>query len=468
MVWIVIGQVSIIGQTFRATPVSYRDQQLTAAFKSYQVYELPITEINKYVHKHSFAVSIKLVMGNEVFDWTLYENTILSPEARGTTKRDGSYVPLDFNRACRTYIGYSIKTNVEARFTISEKNFIAMIPDGENLTFVQPIRYFDRNANPNLVVLFKNSDIVSLPFGQCATPHKKKQDQRTNPQADPKNNSPYSNPRTFSCRELQVSFATDNQMWQEYEDVDLLLDFNLTVLNVAEPFFDDFDLDFIVDDFFMVTDPANAANPWGQETDVNDLIDDFGDWADSYFSSDDIGHLWSNHDLHNDGDYGTIGRAYIGGTCGDIGIYQWAVLERFSATNFYDLALLQAHEYGHLLDAEHAPGTGTIMEPSLDLVEASIWHQANIDEMNDFMEDEDCIQSCIQCPLALTVIDYISWGDWKYSTLYNLHSTAVIDSLADVIFQSEGYVKLSPGFSASSLQPSSANGTFVAKIAGCE
>ena len=203
-------------------------------------------------------------------------------------------------------------------------------------------------------------------------------------------------------------------------------------------------------------------------TDVEELQTDFGDWAGAYFSTQDIGHLWSGFDLHDGENYNVIGNASIGGTCGDIGIYQWTVLERFSATDFYNLALLQAHEYGHLLDADHEENTGTIMEPSLNLVESATWAQANIDEMFDFIEDEACIQSCIQCPLSYTIADYISWGDWKYSSVLNVNSTAVIDSVADVIFQSEGFVKLTPGFSASSLQPASSGGTFVAKIAGCE
>jgi hypothetical protein len=457
-------------QVFRGHEVNYRDQKLSDMFRSYQVYTFPIADLHTYVHQEHRAqpgTPVQFLMGHRTFEWTLYEHTILSPDAKGITLRDGQYVELPFDRQCRTFIGYRDDVAEEARMTITAENFMALIPDGKSKIFIQPLYHFNKSADRNLVVLYTEGDLKPIQNASCGASPKLQTNPTLQSQPNSKHTSSQSRARTFSCRELQVSFATDNQMWQEYEDVELLLDFNLTALNIMEPFFDDFDLDFWVEEFFMVTDPANAANPWGTATDVDDLISDFGDWAGDYFSSQDIGHLWTNHDLHDGENYNAIGYASVGGACGDIGIYQWAILERFSA-NFYPLALLQAHEYGHLLDADHEPNTGTIMEPSLDLVESATWAQANIDEMLSFMEDESCIQTCVHCLLSYQIMDYISWGDWKYSAVLNINSTAVIDSVADVIFQSEGFVKLTPGFSASSVQPSSAGGTFVARIAGCE
>jgi hypothetical protein len=257
-------------------------------------------------------------------------------------------------------------------------------------------------------------------------------------------------------------------MFEEYDSAEAILDFNLTVLNFVEPFYNDFDLDFWVQDFFIVTSTNYLDTPWGPELEAPLLLENFGDWADDYFGDQDIGHLWTNGDIWNDEGSGVIGRAWIGGACGDIGITPWSILERFSANDFYTLALLQAHEYGHTLDADHEPGTGTIMEPNLGDVESASWAPANIDEMNSFIEDETCIQSCIQCPSMYNIIDYIGWGDWRYSAIGYITSSAVIDSLADVRFQANSFITLTPGFTATSHQPSSGGSTFEAKIAGCE
>ncbi|HQW03614.1 MAG TPA: M12 family metallo-peptidase, partial [Saprospiraceae bacterium] len=451
----------IFAQTFRGTPVRYSDQALSEVLKNYQVYELPAANINEYVHTRQFAIPLTLEMGSQVFQWTLYENHILNPEAKGTTMKDGSIVPLQFNRDCRTFVGYNHDLSVDARFTIRDKTFVALMPDGEDTYIIQPVSQWTREAAENKFVMYRLSDLIAVQPGLCHVSKKEIQSETHPEPSDTIRNKSRGSHRTFSCLELQVSFATDNQMWQDYEDVDLILDFNLTVMNVMEPFYDDFDLDFWVAEFFIVTDPANSSTPWGNATEVDDLRPDFGDWAGAYFSTQDIGHLWTTNDLHSSGDYGVIGNANIGGTCGDVGIYQWAVLERFTANEFYMLALLQAHEYGHLLDADHEENTGTIMEPSINLVESATWAQANIDEMFDFIEDEACIQSCVQCPLSYTIIDSISWGDWKYSTVLHLNSSAGIDGEADVIFQSEGFVKLTPGFRATSLLEPSDGATFV-------
>lgn len=43
-----------IAQTFKGTPVRYRDDQdLDSALKSYETFELPVSEINKYIHAHT-------------------------------------------------------------------------------------------------------------------------------------------------------------------------------------------------------------------------------------------------------------------------------------------------------------------------------------------------------------------------------------------------------------------------------
>ena len=465
---LILSSQHIIAQTFRGTPVRYSDQALAAVLKNYQVYELPAADIDAYVHTRQFAIPITLEMGSTVFHWTLYENNILSPDAKGTTMKNGGIVPLEFDRLCRTFVGYNQDQSVDARFTIRDETFVALMPDGDDTYIIQPVSQLTRQAADNKLVMYRLSDMIATPPGLCHASKKEIHSESYPEPADTMKSVKRSSQRTFSCLELQVSFATDNQMWQDYEDVDLILDFNLTVMNVMEPFYDDFDLDFWVAEFFMVTDPANSSTPWGDATEVDDLMFDFGDWAGAYFSTQDIGHLWTSNDLHDDDNYGVVGYAGVGGACGDVGLYQWTILERFSANDFYTLAILQAHEYGHLLDADHEENTGTIMEPSLNLVESATWAQANIDEMFDFIEDEACIQSCVQCPLSYTIIDSISWGDWKYSTVLNLNSSAGINGEADVIFQSEGFVKLTPGFNASSLQPSSGGGTFVAKIAGCE
>ena len=459
--------LNLNGQIFTGIPVSLRDNELAKSFTKVDIYRLNAEEISDYSQRKANGSSMTFVFGNERYEWKVYEHDLMRPESRVTTMKDGEKTGIDFDRSCRTFIGFRDDRAESARFTISGNYFAAMIPSKNTIVYIQPLHDFVIESDPDLFVLYTPGDLIMPKRAMCKDPLPRKIEKRKD-KMDEYSGMQRSHSRTFNCRELQVTIANDSEMHEDFGAVVDEINFNLTVLLFMEPYYDDFDLDFWVEEIFCVTSNNTADNPWGTATEVDDLQSDFGDWAYDHFDSEDIGNLWTTHDLHDDDDYGTIGYASIGGACSDIGIYPWAVLENFNSNNFYLLSILQAHEYGHLLDADHEPGTGTIMEPSLGDIESPSWAEANIEEMLSFMEDESCIQSCVRCPIYYNIIDYIGWGDWKYSAQDHINSTARIDSVADVIYQAINYVKLTPGFDASAVQPSSGGGTFIARIEGCE
>lgn len=454
-------------QVFRATKISDRSAGLLKTFKHAEVFRLKSEAIDSYKRNTKNGSPVTLIFGDEVINWKLYEHDMMRTESRVTTMENGKKVNLPFDKSCKTFIGYRNDMEKSARFIISGQNFAAMIPRGNTYMFIQPLHDFIKGSEPDLFVLYYPADLLAVPGATCSIIPEKV---RTDPGQENEifKQNPQRSQRTYNCRELQVTIANDSRMHMHFGTVADEINFNLTVLFFMEPYYDDFDLDFWVEEIFSVTSNSNSDNPWGPSTEVDELQVAFGDWAYNGFGSEDIGNLWTTGDLHDDDDYGTVGYASVGGACSDIGLYPWAILEDFNSTNFYLLSILQAHEYGHLLDADHEPGTGTIMEPSLAAVETTSWAQANIDEMFSFMADETCIQSCVHCPVFYNIIDYIGWGDWHYSALDHISSSAVIDSFADVVFQANNYIKFMPGFNASAIRPSTANGTFIAKIDGCE
>lgn len=423
--------------------------------------------ITDYVKRSENGVELNLVFENQSFEWKLYENNMVRPETTVRTMRNGKYEDIPFDHSCRTYIGYRDDMEKDARFTISTNNFAAKIPSGDSYVLIQSLSDFVQTDDPSLFILYRPEDLIRSDHSKCNVISAPKPDIAHEEPVEKKDHHDTGN-RTYSCRELEVTLATDWLMFGQYSNEDDIIDFNLTVMNFMEPYFDDFDLDFWVRQFFIVTEFDSDANPWGDALEVDDLLADFGDWAYGNFSTEDIGHLWTTGNLHDSGDQGTIGYASVGGACDDIGLYPWALLENFDENDFYRLSILQAHEYGHLLDADHEEGSGTIMENNLGNVDCTCWDPDNIEEMIDFMEDETCIESCNQCPTTYNIIDYIGWGDWRYSAQQHINSKAIINGSADVVCQANDYVKLNPGFKASSRDPSSSGSTFIAKIAGCE
>ena len=275
-----------IGQTFKAFPV---ESQNLAGLKSHRVFRINLAEIKNYISENPQNAPCKFIMDDQVFEWTLFENQMLKPDARGTTMRDGKYEELDFDRSCRTFIGYKPGSVEEARFTITKNNFIAMMPENGERVIIQSLHYFSENAGRELVVLYRESDVIRQEMGHCGVPSILTETKVAPSLEHAKKSPPSGGNRTYGCLELEVAFATDHRMFIDMGSAEDILDFNLTVLNFVEPFYDDFDLDFWVQDFFIVTSSNGDDTPWGLELDAGPLLDDFGDWADDYFGDQDIG-----------------------------------------------------------------------------------------------------------------------------------------------------------------------------------
>ncbi len=460
-----LGSFAMYAQVFTGTPVQVRDQQLNEYFTTCEVFALDGRSFHQRITRDNSPDRIELHLGDKRFSWYVEENNMLRPETRGTTMSNGEYVPLPFDRSCITYKAISTPTGEESRLTITPTMIVGMLMEKEEVYVLQPVNHFLRNADPDWLVLFKPEDLISSAQGTCKTPHV------TFDIANPYKNATESSPpakgsqRTFSCIEMEVAFCTDSRMYVDFNlDTDSMLVYNLTVMNIMEPKYDDFDIDFWVNEFFMVTSESVDDNPWGISLEVDELSSAFQDWANAYFGIADIGHLWTGGDLHYDNeDYGVAGFA-PGIICDET----YALLECMDPSNFTFNSRLMAHEYGHLFDAEHAEGTGVIMEPNINDITCDCWSVNNLEDMEDCIESASCLVSCVQCPLWYTIMDYIGWGDWRYSSLLYINSTAKIDEEADVIFQSEGHVNLLPGFSATSLLEPADGATFVAKIAPCE
>ena len=448
-------------QIFRCEAVTGRNAGLSA-LKKYDVVRIPFTDISSYVKGRANGSSITLVLEGKHHEWKIYEDNLLAPDFKAHKIENGKIVKVDVEKSCRTYVGYRNDSGEEARFTITPRTFTAMMPyENENI-YIQQLKDFNKNAENDLFVVYNAADAIDEVPHLCSV---KKRTHHEGAEPLPHDSTRIKRSRSYTCLELEVTMASDWSIEQEFDSLEAILDFQLTVLHhVEHHYLSDFDLDFRVQDYYSGT---SYPSPWGDDEDVDELLPGFGDWAYAHFNTEDIGHLWTTLDLHDGDDYGTIGYASVGGACSDIGLYPWALLERYTPV-ISNLALLQSHEYGHLLDADHEPGSGTIMEPSLNDVTCACWDPDNIEEMWDFIEDETCIVTCVRCPFTYNVIDNIAWGNWKYSSQFSTSSTGYFFHEADVILQSEGYVRLLPGFRATSLSPSSGGATLIARVDPCE
>lgn len=466
-----LGLMSIqtsLSQIFEGKPVSTRSNIAQSSFKSFEAYELPMQAIADYANAQGYGSYLTIKLGRKTFKWELVPNNLLDKEVNVTTIVNGEYKPLSFDKSLRTYIGINQNGHRTDRMTITPRMLhIATTFDGLAIE-ISSLKSLDPSSNPNVVLVYRQDDILApdLPF--CTIKDQKKMLEQH--KLEEKNNRSQS---ILSCREIEIGFATDSRFYVAFnQDVEAILDYNLTILSLTEELFDQFNMDFIVKEIFILTSTNVLNNPWGTTLEVDDLQSDFYDWADIHLHTD-VGHLWTTGDLYDyelisGTNYDAVGYASYGGACDDIGLYNYCLLEKHPSINStFLLNILQTHEYGHLFDAGHTPGTNTIMEPSLSNSQQAIWANESIDEIEDFIVDESCLASCNQCPQFYFIQDYIISGNWNYTSLLETKGNGQVSGNANVTFQSALKVVLKPGFKASSLLPNSQSMFFRAQIAPC-
>ena len=459
-----------LGQFFEGKPVNTRSALVYSSLKNFEAYELPVKEMADYVNAKTYGANLTIKLGRNTFKWELIPNNLLADQVKATTMVNGKYVPLDFDHKVRTFVGINQSNHHMDRLTITPRMIhISTAANGLSVE-ISSLRSLDPASHPNVVLFYHQDDILLPDFPFCSA---KKQQREFEQKTKKEINIGGNRQSMLSCREIEVGFATDSRFYDSFnQDVEAILDYNLTVLSLTEELFDQFSMDFIVKEFFVLTSTNVANNPWGTTLEVDDLLGDFYSWADIHLHTD-VGHLWTTGDLYDyevisGTDTNVVGYASVGGACDGFGLYNYCLLEKHPQINTaFMQKMLQTHEYGHLFDATHSPSTNTIMEPNLSSSLSPIWANNNAAEISSFIVDESCLSSCNQCPLYYNIQDYIISGSWNYTSLLETKGNGKVSGNANVTFQSTTKVVLKPGFKASSLIPNSQNMFFHALIGPC-
>ena len=188
------------------------------------------------------------------------------------------------------------------------------------------------------------------------------------------------------CYSVEVAFASDFALFQEFGSVAAVETWVLGILNnVQSNFDDDFadEIQFQLVGQFVST--CSTCDPWTSANNAETLLNSFGDWANTGgFGFDfDLAGLWTNRDIFttNSGS-GVIGVAWPGSLCTSL---KYTVLENFSS-NAGALRTLVAHEFGHNFSASHdAPGNNSIMAPSLTVT--NNWSDQSFNQISNYIDN---------------------------------------------------------------------------------
>jgi len=371
-----------------AEAVNFRNAELDKSFSTYQVYQMDmkqIFELSKTGNRFHFTLRLE---GQHSWALQLDYHDLRGPNYREVALTDQGPKVLP-RRPNITFRGVQGSESELVRFTITPEYVLGMIEDDGDTWFVEPLNRVVPGTRTDYYFVYRAADVLTDPTVECTFTAAKEQGKH---EEEHHHNKPSEDVEKMACWEVEMATAGDFLMFEKYGSVQAVNDFIITVTNLMEPLYDDFNLDYLIVDQFVPT--SAVANPWTTSDEAFDILDDFSAWAPVNFLTHDVGQIWTDRDIQGcggSGNFGLIGCAQvIGGICG---AERYNVCEDFSNSNNC-LRVLSAHELGHLWDGTHGESeAGTIMSPSIQCG-ATAWADGNITRIQDHIDSRGCLSTC--------------------------------------------------------------------------
>ena len=361
----------LVGQNFKGTKSFdfHNSTALNEQFKNFEVFELDAKSIDGHFLASKETIDFNLTFSKRLnWNFEMVPNNIKGPNyAIKISSELGEYSIA--SPKVITFKGHDVN-GAKARFTINDDFFYGLIEDGDSTYFIEPLHYFEPEADKNLFVIYEFDEVVKLEGKTCGAHdfvNKKKEidNQISIPDEDLEGK--------LVCYDVDVRLAADWSMNTKHGGITPTENHIIGVLNnVATNYDDEFanELILIVGSTFIST--CSTCDPWTTSTNASTLLNSFTSWGqgNGFGTTDfEVATLWTDRNLNGS----TIGIAWVGAVCTNS---KYNVCQDFTS-NAANLRVLQAHEIGHNFDANHdAGGSPFIMAPSVNT--STIWSTASI------------------------------------------------------------------------------------------
>lgn len=289
------------------------------------------------------------------------------------------------------FLGGTTKGGGQINLTIAENFAMGFIDEGGVRTYIQPLRYFDKNAEPSAHVVYKEADIKNdhahHSCGHSLVPEKLQI-----------NDKQLSKASSQGCSVMDIGIANAHDMLQKYGSTQEVLNHNAALLSMCQS---DYRSEFTKNiEFKFVTHyiAASAAqDPFSKNRTSNDaglLLPAFRDWAGTDFfgypdglnggfeAEFDIAVMWTARDLTQSGN-NIIGLAYTPGWFSTLEDYTPAISR---------LRTLMSHETGHNFSAAHDSDGSFIMSPSS--TGSDVWSSVSVNKISNYINALDFMDEC--------------------------------------------------------------------------
>ncbi len=379
---------------------------LAKEFKAYDIFQLDTRAIHQFVQSEGSDINLSLKFGKK-YDWKL----LLEPKdirsedytVEIQTENGREILPKRPNMTYRGYLDDAQGGKVG--LTINEEHFAGTVKKGDELYFIEPLRYLVKDANPELYIVYAVSDVIPHEGLTCGADEliEKLQEKHHDHKGHDHKGHDHAE-ETLSavglCLEVDLAIASDWLMYQDYnQSTTQVEDHNITVMNnVGTNYDDEFDdeIVFVIVTQFIST--CSTCDPWTSSTAAGTLLGSFRNWGNGggFGVQFDLGQLWTDRNLNGP----TIGIAYVSGLCTN---NRYHVCQDFT-TNQQQLRVLTAHEIGHNFSSLHDNSGGFIMSPSVNT--STVWSAQSQNSVNNLvatrLNQGGCFSECVvaQPPIA--------------------------------------------------------------------
>ncbi len=383
-------------QSFNASMAAHSSPALAQQFSEYQVFQLDAKLLDEYV-KSNLTAPAELQIGSHQWRLSLSHSRIISDNYSLRVQSDQSIVTT-YPKRNIAFKGYELNSGGNLRLTINGEFLYGYVEEGSERYYIEPLWYYEPNAERDLFVLYPESAAAPLAPDACGMTEAQMELEHL--EETVKGNDA----ENSACYALEIAIASDNSMLDKYGSVTDVENHNIGVLNdVQGDYTGNFihDIEYVIVTQFVVT----GSDPWTNSTDAGTLLSSFRTWGNAgNFGVDfDNGELWTNRNF----DGGTVGIAYLNGICNS---NKYHCLQDYSS-NGNNLRVLTSHELGHNWSSGHdqnCPPPNYIMCPSVSA--GTSWSDQSTDAINNYIQikiNSGCLQTCGPPPPPL-VADF-SW-----------------------------------------------------------
>ena len=384
---------SAFSQTLQITGkpvVGISGAMLQSHFSQYQIYAIDTRQILSELPTDNTAETFEISLeGVPAFSGKMTPSTVISPNYFSRTATATGFIDSQDRPEVFTFIGAERET--KAALTFADNFITGSFKIGENIYYVEPLRYFKKGQANDLFVVYESKSVKKGLENHCAAldieeteeAHAEERDGSTRDACGPKS--------------IEISVAYDQSMTTKFGSNANVTSYMMAILNASQIHWDNEFSEplklFLYSEYFAADAEADLFPGISAS---NTILADFATWAENGgFGTNgyDYGEFRSTRYMSRNGIqvYASSYQSQFSNSllCTN---YRYSVFSEYSPLSGAERKFIHSHELGHVFGLAHTAAVGTdIMQPSLIPNMTDTWTTGAINTINANIPYAPCL-----------------------------------------------------------------------------